>query len=1288
MQTGLIFGAIGLALAGVGMVALSGGSSPAPAHPQPPAVRITEQPHPATPRTVPVLQPESPEHAQPETVPADPVPDAAKEERARLALEELRKFDGLADDDFAGRVRRLRVYLVDHGQSQAAAEARALIAEWEPKVAAAKPVLPAPTPAQSPQPQTPGIGEIVPGAGETVVQAAFEGDLCGFKGDGSEVEVRTVDGRSVLKVTTAKGDRIGTYRRLDFVERGTVAEFQLYLRGYKEPHLEIMAGPEGGDANRYRLALENIPGIQWTPVRAVLAEATLTSGAPGAPKFLKGLYLHHIEFKGVRAGASGTKDCLGLDDLVIRQGGLKTPDSAPALAEEKAPAGEIELIRFGATAAQNHLGQPQAYGELFTDPYSRQHDAGGIMGADTASITFMGLRGAGWTWPEGSELAFELWNREAQPKTLRPRVSFTAEKAGDPGWMDLDEVTLAPDEKRWMSYRLKAADAGPHKVVTVAPAHGLKSGRSREIVLKAIRYRPPETSRELVRFGASEAENRFGQAAAYAEAFRDSYTDHQKGGGVAGGHNPSYVYAGIKGAGMAWPAGSELTFEVLNRAAEERTITPMVSFSVAQRYSKTTPEGWLKLEPATLKPGEKRVIVYRLEAADAGHHKLVNVAPAYGLKEGQGQDLVLLSIGCRLALGAPDASPLPTAPVTVVDAHPVSARFLARDEETRSAWKNAYGKDGFVFPGVKSTTKGGIPAETFDLQKLPAYVKSFTGLERSTHRWATVLNPLAELDPPDGAEKGACADFSVTTFRYELELAPGEPRRVSLYMADYDQGTRAQIVEAIETDGGKVLDRQELAAPVLSKGVYLSWELSGRVTLRFTRTAGFNAVCSAIFFDPLPISGQAPELLTRVSELKSLVEKQQWNQAVEFVRAWRAEPGFSKIPAAALKSIEMLYDQAARQVAWRMLGSSAWPLAGRRTMLEDGRIQLSYDFKDPRQLVDFEDSGAYLAELANGELIVRGITVGHDLPLKGDLHVTYQAQCNSQSAGRIMLRFYDYLGEFGFDDNKSTRIWRATEHDGSKRPLATSDAKVKSGQMYAIEYTYTESTKRAAVLVDQKEMLGFVDPSGSGKGRVALGAGWMTQISNLTITGAPDLDAMEARLQRNKEVKEYTRKLLAPAMLPMFQAEDRAFWDYQGEFKHWKPQDGGLFGTGGLRVPGFFSPNYEVSLEMRTVTADSVRVLMRQDKHSICYLLVGDDKVEVTQWDRSARKHNSLAKKTVAGKQWQTCTIRSRGTALQVLHGDQVLFERTTLPAGSVGFSLGTFGGSGGYRNVKARLLP
>ncbi|GMV79066.1 MAG: hypothetical protein AMXMBFR7_02500 [Planctomycetota bacterium] len=327
-------------------------------------------------------------------------------------------------------------------------------------------------------------------------------------------------------------------------------------------------------------------------------------------------------------------------------------------------------------------------------------------------------------------------------------------------------------------------------------------------------------------------------------------------------------------------------------------------------------------------------------------------------------------------------------------------------------------------------------------------------------------------------------------------------------------------------------------------------------------------------------------------------------------------------------------------------------------------------------------------ELVNGDLIARSITLGHDLPFKGDLRVTFQAQCNAQSAGRILLRFYDYLGEFGYDDNKSTRIWRSTEHDGYRRPLATSDAKVKSGQMYAIEYTYTEATKRAAVLVDQKEMLGFVDPSGSGKGRVALGSGWTTHISNLTITGALDLDAMEARIQRTQAVKEYARKLLAPAMLPMFQPEDRAFWDYHGEFKHWKPQEGGLFGTGSLRIPGLTSPNYEVSLEMRTVTADSVRVYMRQDKHSIYYLVVGDDKVEVTQWDRTARKHNSLAKKTVAGKQWQACTIRSRGTALQVLHGDQVLFERTTLPAGSVGFSLGTFGGAGGYRNVKARLLP
>ena len=70
---------------------------------------------------------------------------------------------------------------------------------------------------------------------------------------------------------------------------------------------------------------------------------------------------------------------------------------------------------------------------------------------------------------------------------------------------------------------------------------------------------------------------------------------------------------------------------------------------------------------------------------------------------------------------------------------------------------------------------------------------------------------------------------------------------MSIYADDWDNLGRSERVDVINPSTGTVLDTRTISS--FSGGVYLSWQLSGNVEIRFTRLSGPNAVMSGIFFD-------------------------------------------------------------------------------------------------------------------------------------------------------------------------------------------------------------------------------------------------------------------------------------------------------------------------------------------------------------------------------------------------------------------------------------------------------
>ncbi|MCX7806537.1 MAG: hypothetical protein N3A38_15330, partial [Planctomycetota bacterium] len=86
----------------------------------------------------------------------------------------------------------------------------------------------------------------------------------------------------------------------------------------------------------------------------------------------------------------------------------------------------------------------------------------------------------------------------------------------------------------------------------------------------------------------------------------------------------------------------------------------------------------------------------------------------------------------------------------------------------------------------------------------------------------------------------------------------GGMKRVALYCLDWDTSTRRQDVEFRDASTGAMFHRVPITTS-FNGGMYVIFNMQGSVRVRFNRTAGSNAVLSAIFFDPPTASPPDPD---------------------------------------------------------------------------------------------------------------------------------------------------------------------------------------------------------------------------------------------------------------------------------------------------------------------------------------------------------------------------------------------------------------------------------------------
>jgi hypothetical protein len=170
--------------------------------------------------------------------------------------------------------------------------------------------------------------------------------------------------------------------------------------------------------------------------------------------------------------------------------------------------------------------------------------------------------------------------------------------------------------------------------------------------------------------------------------------------------------------------------------------------------------------------------------------------------------------------------------VTALASSGARATYLGADTATRGSWVGVYGGEGYNVLGEAAATP-------------PSIQLAATGHEDYT--WSESTDDVRAVQKVLAPGRIAGLWYASETFSVNLDLTDGRTHRVALYFLDWDRADRAQSIEILDGSAGTVLNRQTLAN--FSEGVYLLWDLKGRIQIRLTRLGGPNVVLGALFFD-------------------------------------------------------------------------------------------------------------------------------------------------------------------------------------------------------------------------------------------------------------------------------------------------------------------------------------------------------------------------------------------------------------------------------------------------------
>ncbi|MGA3294909.1 MAG: hypothetical protein ABSE45_13115 [Candidatus Acidiferrales bacterium] len=161
------------------------------------------------------------------------------------------------------------------------------------------------------------------------------------------------------------------------------------------------------------------------------------------------------------------------------------------------------------------------------------------------------------------------------------------------------------------------------------------------------------------------------------------------------------------------------------------------------------------------------------------------------------------------------------------------ATFVSKDSATEGAWEGKYGADGYSLANVAQ-------------QSIPTYA-SFAPQNQSNYTWAASTNDPRALQVPGGTGGVAATWYNSSSPAFSLDVNVGpSAHQFAVYAVDWDSQGRSETIQIRDAVTGLLLDTETLSN--FSSGVYMSWSVTGHVTITVTVAAGPNAVVSGVFF--------------------------------------------------------------------------------------------------------------------------------------------------------------------------------------------------------------------------------------------------------------------------------------------------------------------------------------------------------------------------------------------------------------------------------------------------------
>lgn len=191
-----------------------------------------------------------------------------------------------------------------------------------------------------------------------------------------------------------------------------------------------------------------------------------------------------------------------------------------------------------------------------------------------------------------------------------------------------------------------------------------------------------------------------------------------------------------------------------------------------------------------------------------------------------------------------------------------TATFLQQDTATQGTWYSGatplYGADGYgIIGNAASSNNSSIPV-TQGYFNYPAYATVSLASE-SAFCWQNSSSNAAAVEyAPPGASSGSDTKRVVAAWAnasgFTLDISDGDAHQIALYFQDlFHTNQRTESVTITDDNNGNaLLDSRTVSN--FTNGVWLVWNVSGKVTFTIDHISGDNAVLSGIFFDPATIT--------------------------------------------------------------------------------------------------------------------------------------------------------------------------------------------------------------------------------------------------------------------------------------------------------------------------------------------------------------------------------------------------------------------------------------------------